>query len=296
MPSLGETYERRVGVASREQVLLGTGLFALGSLLVLAAILVGGTGLFVGNGLSVLGSRELAGVLGGLGIPAVFIGIAIVLPGSRLHRGAATVGALLTLAGVWLFQFAYPQDWYAAAGVPSSLVLAMLLVYGSGVMVTFWSLFTAVATFKKRNDPGGTVSLRVGTEGPAIGAVEAVQTEFQNAGKAISEGLGGIGTFGEETDTTDLGPQPHQQGSVSDGGVSTDAEIVEPGGDSGSPQPQSGTDAEVVEERAVGPDRYCGNCTHFEYESPGEQMDPYCGLYDEPMDDLEACKWWQQNT
>ena len=295
MPSLGETYERRVGVASREQVVLGTALFALGALLVVAAILVGGTGLFVGNGLGVLESREIAGVLGGLGIPAVFVGIAIVLPGSRLHRGAATVGALLALVGVWLFQFAYPQDWYAAAGVPSSLVLAMLLVYGSGVMITFWSLFTAVATFKKRNDPGGTVSLRVGTEGPAIDAVEAVQTEFQNAGKAISEGLGGIGTFGDETDTTDLGPQPHQQGSVSDGGVSTDAEIVDPA-DGGTQQPQSETDAEVMEDREVGPDRYCGNCTHFEYESPGEQMDPYCGLYDEPMDDMEACKWWQQNT
>src|SRR6056297_3082590 len=135
MPSLGETYERRVGVASREQVLLGTALFALGALLLVAAILVGGTGLFVGNGLGVLESREIGGVLGGLGIPAVFVGIAIVLPGSRLHRGAAAVGAGLALAGVWLFQFAYPQDWYAAAGVPSSLVLAMLLVYGSGVMI-----------------------------------------------------------------------------------------------------------------------------------------------------------------
>jgi hypothetical protein len=303
MPSLGETYERRVGVASRERVLLGTGLFVFGAFLVVLAILIGGTGLFVGNGLSVLAGREIAGILAGIGIPAVFVGVAIVLPGSTLHRGAVAVGAALALLGVWLFQAAYPEHWYAQAGVPTTRVLFMLLVYSSGVLITFWSLFTAIATFKRRNDPGGTVSLRVGTEGPTIRAVEAVQTEFQNAGEAISSGLGGIGTFGEERDTADLGPQPHRQGSASDGGRTADADIVDPGGqeppqspgDDGN-HPASTRDAEVLDEPGVEPDKYCGNCTHFEYETPEQQMDPYCGLYDEPMDDMEACKWWQKNT
>jgi len=296
MPSLGETYERRVGVASREQVLLGTALFALGAVLVVTAILIGGTGLLVGQGLGVLESREIAGILAGVGIPAVFVGIAIVLPGSPVHRGAAAVGAAMALFGVWLFQYAYPGNWYAEPGIPSTIVLAMLLVYFIGVLITFWSLFTAVATFKRRNDPGGTVSLRVGSEGPTIRAAEAVQTEFQRAGKAISTGIGGIGTFGEETKTADLGPQPHQQSSASDGGRSADAEIVDPEPQSGTQSPQQTDDAEVMRDRGVEPDKYCGNCTHFEYETPEQNMDPYCGLYDEPMDDMEPCKWWQGNT
>lgn len=296
MPSLGETYERRVGVASRQQVLLGTALFALGAILVVLGIIFGATGILVGNGVTVFESREIAGILAGLGVPAVFVGITIVLPGTSIHRVAAVVGAALALIGVWLFQVAYPENWYAGAGVPTNLVLFMLLVYFSGVLITFWSLFTAVATFKTRNDPGGTVSLRVGQEGPTIRAVEAVQTEFQNAGKAISSGLGGIGTFGEERDTTDLGPQPHQQGSRSDGGESTDAEIVEPDPSGPSHPTQTGGDAEVMRKRETNPDKYCGNCAHFEYETPEERMDPYCGLYDEPMDDMEACKWWQRNA
>ncbi len=296
MPSLGETYERRVGVASRQQVLLGTALFIVGAVLVVTAILLGGTGLLVGNGVSVLDAREIAGILAGVGIPAVFVGITIVLPGARLHRIAAGVGAALALVGVWLFQVVYPENWYASAGVPTNLVLLLLLVYFTGVLITFWSLFTAVATFKTRNDPGGTVSLRVGSEGPTIRAVEAVQTEFQNAGKAISSGLGGIGTFGGETDTTDLGPQPHRQGSVSDGGESADAEIVEPEPEAPVHPTQTGDDAEVMGSPRIDPDKYCGNCTHFEYETPEERMDPYCGLYDEPMDDMEACKWWQGST
>ncbi|MDZ7849257.1 MAG: hypothetical protein U5K70_00065 [Halodesulfurarchaeum sp.] len=296
MPSLGETYERRVGVASRQQVLVGTALFVAGAVLVVTGILFAGTGILVGNGMSVLDSREIAGILAGVGVPAVFAGITIVLPSQGSHRMAAGVGSGLALLGVWLFQSAYPENWYATAGVPTNQVLLLLLVYFTGVLITFWSLFTAVATFKTRNDPGGTVSLRVGSEGPTIRAVEAVQTEFHNAGKAISSGLGGIGTFGGEADTPDLGPQPHRQGSVSDGGTSTDAEIVEPE-PTGPAQPtQTGDDAEVMGRDRIGPDKYCGNCTHFEYETPSERMDPYCGLYDEPMDDMEACKWWKGST
>lgn len=296
MPSLGETYERRVGVASRQQVLMGTALFIAGAVLVVTAILFGGTGLLVGNGMSVLESREIAGILAGIGIPAVFIGITIVLPGAQMHRVWVGIGAGLALVGVWLFQAAYPENWYASAGVPSNQVLLLLLVYVTGVMITFWTLFTAVATFKTRNDPGGTVSLQVGTDGPTIRAVEAVQTEFQNAGRAISSGLGGIGTFGDETQTTDLGPQPHRQGSVSDGGKSADAEIVEPEPSGPTAPTQTGDDAEVMGEPKIEPDKYCGNCTHFDYDTPAERMDPYCGLYDEPMDDMEACKWWKGNA
>jgi hypothetical protein len=41
-------------------------------------------------------------------------------------------------------------------------------------------------------------------------------------------------------------------------------------------------------------DRYCGNCTHFDYVRTDEGIQPYCGLHDEVMDDVEACSEWEQ--
>jgi hypothetical protein len=299
MPSLGETYERRAGAASRRQVVLGTGLFATGAVLVVGAILTGATGLLIGHGFTVYQGREIAGVLAGLGLPAVFVGITIVLPATNLHRAASVVGSGLAVLGVMLFRYAYPGQWYAAPGVPSDLVLGLILVYFAGVITTFWALFTAVATFKTRNDPGGTVSLTVSKGSAAAKAVEAVQTEFQNASKAIG-GLGSIGTFGGvETGTQDFGPTPHTTASRSDGGTATDAEIVEPepSGPQTPPGPGPDEDTEVVRESDdVEPDRYCGNCTHFDYEQDGTGMHPYCGLYDQRMEDMEACQWWERNN
>jgi len=321
MPSLGETYERRAGVASRRQVILGTGLFASGALLVVGAIVAGATGLLIGNGFTLYEGREIAGILAGIGLPAVFVGITIVLPATSVHRAAAVVGSGLAVLGVGLFRYAYPEHWYSSPGVPTTLVLGSMLVYFAGVLVTFWSLFTAVATFKTRNDPGGTVSLTVSKGSAAAKAVEAVQAEFQSASKALS-GLGGIGTFGGvDTATEDLGPTPNMaSSSVSDGGEATDAEITEAGtagsagatGSAGtagsmgtSGRPSTGSNrarpsdegVEVVGRTPeVEPDRYCGNCAHFDYAPEGADMEPYCELYEERMDDVDACEWWEQNT
>ncbi|MFB6153026.1 MAG: hypothetical protein ABEJ27_02120 [Halodesulfurarchaeum sp.] len=297
MPSLGETYDRRAGVASRRQVVVGTGVFLSGALLVIGAILSGATGLLIERGFTVYQGREIAGILAGLGLPAVFVGITTVLPATRVHRAAAVVGSGLTVFGVMLFRYAYPEHWYSAPGVPTSLVFGLTVVYFLGVLITFWSLFTAVATFKTRNDPGGTVALTVDSGGAAR-VVEVVQEEFQHAGRALS-GLGGVGTFGGLEDTSkDLGPTT-TDASVSDGGESADADIVEPSGGPTGPEATMETDEGAVVMEAdvdVEPDRYCGNCEHFDYTREGAGMQPYCGLYDEPMDDMEACNWWSKNT
>ncbi|GAB7013830.1 DUF7139 domain-containing protein [Halolamina salina] len=45
------------------------------------------------------------------------------------------------------------------------------------------------------------------------------------------------------------------------------------------------------ENAAGGPDRdsYCGSCAQFEYVQTDQGMQPYCGLHDEIMDDMDAC-------
>ena len=39
-------------------------------------------------------------------------------------------------------------------------------------------------------------------------------------------------------------------------------------------------------------DTYCGNCAEFDYVRTDQGMRPYCGHYDELMDDMEACEQW----
>lgn len=311
MTSLGETYDRRAGEASRRRVYLGTGLFAAGALLVVGGILAGATGLLINNGYGQYQSREIAGILAGLGIPAVFLGIFSVLPANRVQRAAAAVGAGLAVLGVMLFRATYPRIYVPGSeGVPSTATLAFILVYAAGIITTFWCLFTAVATFKTRNDPGGTVTLTVTKDGETH-TVEVPADDVESAREKLASGtFGGVGVFGgvedpeQETRANASEPEPEPSGpassttesppsskpdpskgpaaSVSDGGASTQ-EITSPMDDG------PGTEG-------PGPDKYCGNCAHFDYENTGDGMQPYCGLYEEEMDDMEACDWWERNA
>jgi len=306
MTSLGEAYDSRGGEASARRVYLGTGLFAAGALLVVGGILAGATGLMVSNGFGIYESREIAGILAGLGVPAVFVGIFTVLPANRLQRAAAAVGAGLTVLGVMLFRVAYPMQWYAPnSGVPSTTTLAFIVVYAAGIITTFWCLFTAVATFKTRNDPGGTVTMTVEKNGETH-TVEVPTTDLESAREKLTEqGFGGVGVFGgvedpeqrtranasepepepataTATSKPEPSPGPAASASLSDGGAASQ--------DISSPMDDAGVQA------GPGPDEYCGNCTHFDYVDTDDGMQPYCGLYEEEMDDMEACEWWERNN
>jgi len=281
MTSLSEAYERQTAEVSRRRLLLGTGLFAVGALLLIAGILTATTTIATGAGLSVFGARELAGVLAGLGLPAVLVGVFTVLPASRVQRATAAVGAGVAVAGVALFRYTYPGRWYTggAEGIPSTLTLVTTVVYFAGAVVTFWTLFAAVATFKRRNDPGGTVTLTV-TRGGETRTVE-VAAEDADAAREAFGGSGGVGVVGtqQETVPTQTGPGA----SASDGGTTT-RDITAPEDDAEVLQPPSDP-ADVT-------DRYCGNCTHFEYVRTDAGIQPYCGFHDELMDDMEACAEW----
>jgi hypothetical protein len=187
MTSLTDVYEGNVGrVASRRQQLLGTGLFLAGG-----AMVVGAIGLATTNaGVQSLGrypARELAGVLAGFGLPAVLLGVFAVLPASRSVRAAALTGSSIAMVGVVLFQYAYPYDWVSSAPL---LTLATTAVYFLGVLTVFWCLFVALATFKTRNDPGGTAKMEITREG-TIRLVE----EARSLGR-----FGGVGLFGTDLD------------------------------------------------------------------------------------------------
>jgi len=289
MASLTEVYEGGNG-ASLRRLYAGVALFGVGAVLLVAGIVTAATGVGSRFGLDLFASRRVAGVLGGVGLPAVLLGTMAVLPrASRTVRGAAYAGAAVSLVGVYLFNGAYPIDWVGGSG-NTSMTLVVASVYFLGTLVTTWCLFAAVANFKTRNDPGGTVKLEITKDG------ETRIVEVSN--DRLRGTLGGIGVLGGTPDG-DVDTQTNRESStgggstnrssggrggtaegVTDGGATTtdDAEFLT--GDSGEPTS----------------DTYCGNCSHFQYVRTDGDIEPYCGYHGELMDDMDACEEWTPNT
>ncbi len=192
MTSLADVYEGQVGEhADRRRLYLGVGTFCLGAVLAVAGIVVAGwepstTALGLGT------AREYGGVLAGIGVPAVFMGIFMVLPAARVTRAAAVLGTGVAVLGVTLFAHAYPCQWSGAVcpNVQGDLTLVVSAVYSAGLLTTFWCLFVGVANFKSRNDPGGTVELAVTRNGETR-VVEVPESELD------TDATGGVGFFGD---------------------------------------------------------------------------------------------------
>jgi len=332
MTSLTDVYEGEVGrVATRRQQLVGTGLFLAGAAGLVSAIALATTGVGASLGLDDYAAREIAGIVAGVGLPAVVLGIFAVLPAGPRTRLTALAGAGVALVGVAAFQQIYPYSWMADAPL---LALGVSTVYFAGVLTTFWCLFAALATFKTRNDPGGTARMEVTQEG----TIELVEES-----RSIP-GLGGIGFFGRDPDG-DVETQTNRRGGTSsDGGATRQAgdgsEVVgqsatEPDQsqqqtDSSPPQPQqsatrgpteheldpklanagpesnpttdggttTATGRDPITETAVHrgePDSYCGNCRHFQYVMDGDDVAPYCSFHEETLEDMDACSAWVDN-
>ena len=268
MTSLGETYAGRDGVKKRPRRLyVGVSLFLAGSLLAVVGILAATTDLFATVGLDTYGSRKLAGVTAGLGVPATFIGVFTVFPStSDRVRAAAAIGSSIAVLGVGMFWYAYPQHW---AGHGRHLTLPVVAVYFFGLVTTFWCLFSGVVNFKTRNDPGGTVTMEVTRQGET----KVVEVEPD------SGGLGGIGVFGTEPDG-EIGTATASDGGATDEDISSP---IDPESEQTPPTPAEPTD------------RYCGNCAHFEYVRTDDGMAPYCKRHSERMTDMDACERWEPN-
>lgn len=321
MTSLTDVYEGEAGrVASRRQQLAGSGLFLAGTVGLVGAIALATTDAGSAVGLSDYAAREVAGIVAGIGLPAVVLGIFTLLPAGPRTRATAVLGASVSLLGVALFQHIYPYNWMASAPL---LALGVSSVYFAGVLTTFWSLFAALATFKTRSDPGGTAEMRVTEEG----TIELVEQS-----RSIP-GLGGIGMFGGDPDgdvETQTNRPEERRGTVGDGGDGSEV-VGEEAGASETQPPRSepvpsGPSEHELDERlanagpeaapttdggttpATGrdpitetalhqgePDSYCGNCRHFQYVMDDDDVEPYCTYHEEMMDDMEPCPAWVDN-
>ncbi|MXR52653.1 hypothetical protein GRX03_13690 [Halovenus sp. WSH3] len=273
MTSLSDVYEGGINtVADPRQRRLGMALFAVGAAMVVGAIPVATTELSAVLGLDLFAAREVAGILAGLGIPAVFVGLFVVVPASDRTRAVAALGASLAVLGVLLFGQAYPYRWLAN---DPQVALVTTAVYTFGTLLTLWALFISVATFNRRIDPGGTARIELTEEG---------NVRVISAGR--DGGTGSVGLFGGEPDgsvptqtnaTTTPEPASDGSGAVSDDAL-VDDEIFE-----------------AAQSRGM-PDEYCGNCDHFKYVRVDGELVPYCGFHAERLNDMDACEQWEENN
>ncbi len=157
MTSLDEAYNRRrSGLDNPRRVVAGMVLVGVG----VAAIIVA-MGLVGFRGESTT-AKQYAGVAAGLGIPAMLFGIVVVLPASRRTRLGVAFGTLVAGAGVALFWQVYPGRWTRTA---DPLAFETMMLYGVGCAIALWFVFTAIASFRLRNNPQGTVRLDVVRQG-----------------------------------------------------------------------------------------------------------------------------------
>jgi hypothetical protein len=309
MASLTDVYDGHVRtVTTARRVSLGAGTFVVGTAMVVGSIVLATTAVGAEAGLTVSEARELAGILAGLGLPAAVLGVFAVLPAGRATRAASLIGASVCLLGVALFSAAYPTQWFGA-GNPT-LGVVSLLVYFTGAITAMGCLFAGLATFKTRDDPGGTAKMEITEEG----SVRLVEDDTAIPGFG-SVGLFGKGPDGDVATQTNRESPPRKTDRPDDGGAEVlsgrsagasangsgrgsaatadgGSATVEdsPAGGSGPPQ----NDAEFLDaaDERGRPDAYCGNCAHFEYVKVDEKITPYCGLHDELMEDMDACDQW----
>jgi hypothetical protein len=176
MPSLDEAYDRGTFTERNpRRVAGGLALGTAGALAVLAAVVL------VAIGGDATAAKAQAGVLAGLGVPALLLSVVFVLPASTRRRAGVVAGSALTVVGVWLFWQAYPSNWTRTA---NSMAFETVMLYAVGAAVALWFVFAALATFRRRNTPQGTVELEVVRQGETK-TVEVSRHRYQ---ELVSDG------------------------------------------------------------------------------------------------------------
>lgn len=176
MPSLDQAYNQRwEGLRDPHRVGIGLILTGLGALAVLVAM-----GLIALNPGS-SGSLQAAGIIAGLGVPAMLLGVVVVLPASRRNRLGVVIGAALTVVGVGLFWYAYPGRWTRTS---DPLAFETAIIYAIGCAIALWFVFSALAAERLRNNPHGTVQLEVLREGET----KTVEVSRDRYNELVSDG------------------------------------------------------------------------------------------------------------
>lgn len=151
-------YRRYVGDPDRAvDVYVGFGLFFVG--LGLGAI---GVVVFLYSAtlppdeLSTYAVREVAGVAAAVGLPALLLGIVVLLPVDRRMLYVAAAGSAVTVAAVGIFVWAYPQDWNVT--VPPDYSARAIAIYSVGIALVVAATGAALVAHRVERVTGGATA------------------------------------------------------------------------------------------------------------------------------------------
>jgi hypothetical protein len=144
--------------------------------------------------------RELAGVAGAVGLPALLLGVTVLLPVDRNALYAAAAGTAVCLVGVGLFSAAYPYAWNVVGSDRSGQVVA---VYATGLVVVIASTGAALVGHHIHRVSGSSADADASTEsvdGSSDAAESAETVTDEQVRRDIDEAMadsdlswGGIG-------------------------------------------------------------------------------------------------------
>lgn len=176
-----EYYRRYVGDPDRTiDVYAGFGLFFAGiglGLIGVAIFFYSAT--LPPEALSTYAVREVAAVAAAVGLPALLLGVVVLLPVDRRMLYLAGVGAAITLVAVGLFTWAYPYNW----NVPDSADYSaqVVAVYTLGLVAVIAATGGALVAHRVERATGAAA-------GGAAGGDAASGTGAEGTGDAGGEG------------------------------------------------------------------------------------------------------------
>lgn len=168
-------YRRYVGDPDRTvDVYAGFGLFFAGlGLGAVGVVLFLYSATLPGNELSTYGVREVAAVAAAFGLPALLVGVVVLLPVDRRMLYVAGTGSVVCLAAIGLFAWAYPYNWnvtpspdYSAQGVA---------IYSTGLVLVIASTGAALVAHRvEQVTAGGAIGTAAGGSRATKGDAETV--------------------------------------------------------------------------------------------------------------------------
>ncbi|ELZ39456.1 DUF7139 domain-containing protein [Halorubrum tebenquichense] len=153
-----EYYRRYVGDPDRTiDVYAGFGLFFAGIALgVIGVVVFLYSATLDPTALSTYAVREVAAVAGAVGLPALLLGIVVLLPVDRRMLYLAGAGTAITLAGTGAFVWAYPNNWNVVVNPDYSAQI--VAVYSVGLVALIGATGGALVAHRVERATGGAVA------------------------------------------------------------------------------------------------------------------------------------------
>ncbi|PSQ24869.1 permease [Halobacteriales archaeon QS_9_67_17] len=181
-----EIYRRYLGEPERDlDVYLGFALFIGGIALGIVGLLLFGFERAAASDGPLWALRELAFVVGALGLPILLLGVTVLLPVDRRASYAAGVGATITLAAAAFFVSVYPSQWNVTAGQDFSF--QGVVVYAVGLVTVISATGAALVSYHVERTRGVPAGEATGAGTAATSGASGSAATDGTAGSALDE-------------------------------------------------------------------------------------------------------------